>query len=47
VFKWRLQAEEKMRASGKPGMTDEQVGRRPGPPGTWGGAWLDATAAAC
>ncbi len=26
VFKWRLQAEEKMRASGKPGMTDEQVG---------------------
>ena len=25
VFKWRQQAEEKMRALGKPGMTDEQV----------------------
>lgn len=25
VFKWRLQAEERMRASGKPGMTDAQI----------------------
>ena len=25
VFKWRLQAEHAMRASGKSGMTDEQV----------------------
>ena len=25
VYKWRLQAEEKMRASGKAGMTDEQI----------------------
>jgi hypothetical protein len=26
VFGWRLQAEEAMRAGGKPGMTDAQVG---------------------
>lgn len=26
VFKWRLQAEQAMRASGTPGMTDAQVG---------------------
>lgn len=25
VYKWRLQAEEQMRAAGKPGLTDEQV----------------------
>mmetsp|Transcript_11024 Transcript_11024/g.31152 ORF Transcript_11024/g.31152 Transcript_11024/m.31152 type:complete len:337 (+) Transcript_11024:458-1468(+) len=25
VYKWRLQAEEQMRAGGKPGMTDEQI----------------------
>ncbi len=25
VFKWRLQAEEQMRASGKAGMTDAQI----------------------
>ncbi len=25
VYKWRLQAEEKMRASGKAGMTDQQI----------------------
>jgi D-glycerate 3-kinase len=25
VFGWRLQAEQRMRAAGKPGMTDEQI----------------------
>lgn len=25
VFGWRLHAEQKMRAAGKPGMTDEQI----------------------
>lgn len=25
VFQWRLEAEQKMRSSGKPGMTDEQI----------------------
>ena len=25
VFRWRLQAEEAMRATGKPGMTDDQL----------------------
>lgn len=29
VFKWRQQAEQAMKASGKPGMSDDQVGVHP------------------